>query len=129
VVSQYLPIWLGDGTGESMHVTSASMAKDILTQKVYGHPSNGITKLYAQLLAAKLSIADGASDTDVADAIMDIDEFLGDYSYTDWNSLEPEDRQMVNDWKGMMDDYNNGIIGPGHCDDQHEEDDDRGWVR
>jgi len=119
VVSQYLPIWLGtDGGDKSVPVTTAAIAVDVLKMKTYGHPSNGITKLYAQLLGAKLSIADGASPDDVSDIIDMADEFLAMYDYTDWNMLEMEDLNMVNSWKDMLDDYNNGIIGPGHCDDR-----------
>jgi len=116
-LSQFLPIWLGDPMGdESMHVTTVQMAYDILTQKVYGDPSNGITKLYAQLLAAKLNVANGASDEDIADAFDDADEFLADHSYTEWSSLSRSTKRMVNGLKSDFDDYNNGLTGPGHCD-------------
>jgi hypothetical protein len=119
VLTPLLPIWLGDPLGEqSMLVDSAQVAYDILSQDVYGEPSNGITKLYAQLLAAKLNIASGASDDDVADAIDAADEFLTSNSWEDWDALGQEQREMVLGWKDSLDSYNNGIIGPGHCDDE-----------
>ena len=92
------------------------MAVDLLSQKVYGHPSNGITKLYAQLLAAKLNIVNFANPYEIEDVISDADDFLADYGYEDWDSLDKDQRKMVNGWKSYLDDYNNGLIGPGHCD-------------
>ena len=115
-VTPLLPIWLGDGTGKSLFVDNATMAHAILAQNVYGHQSNGITKLYAQLLAAKLNIAHGASSDDVSDMIADADAFLANHDWTDWGSLTDDEKTMVLEWKSMADDYNNGLIGPGHCD-------------
>ena len=118
MVSGYLPIWLGDEDGDkSLAVTDASIAVDVLKMKTYGKSSNGITKLYAQLLGSKLSVASGASDDDIADAIADADAFLADHDWTDWNKLSDDDQDMVIDLKDLFDDYNNGDIGPGHCDD------------
>jgi hypothetical protein len=117
MVSAHLPIWLGTGAGKSINVNTAQIAYDILTQHIYGHPSNGITKLYAQLLGAKLNISNGADDSDVAGTIALADAFLEIYDWTDWNSLSKPDKRMVNGWKSDFDDYNNGDIGPGHCGD------------
>lgn len=111
-------IWLGTAMGaKSLAVTTAQLAYDVLTMSVYGSPSNGITKLYAQLLGAKLSIADGASDAAVAATIALADAFLADHDWNDWSSLSPAQKTMVNGWKSTLDDYNNGDIGPGHCDE------------
>lgn len=116
-LSQFLPIWLGDPDGDkSMAVTDADMAVDILVMKTYGNANNGITKLYAQLLAAKLNIADGSDTFDLGDAVAEADAFLAMYDYMDWNNLSPEDQAMVIELKTLFDDYNNGDIGPGHCD-------------
>ncbi|MDF1544420.1 MAG: SdrD B-like domain-containing protein [bacterium] len=117
MLSQHLPQSLG-----SVDVTDAQVAVDYLSQKVYGAPKNGITKLYAQLLAAKLNIANGASSSDVDDVISDADSFLDANDWTAWDSLDKENQKDVLGWKDMLDDYNNGIIGPGHCgDDENEE--------
>jgi len=78
------------------------------------------------LLGAKLSIASGADDADVAAEIVDADAFLHDYDWTDWSSLSEADAEMVMDWQKMFDDYNNGDIGPGHCDYIDDVDDDGG---
>ena len=116
VVSPLLPITLGDGSGKSMVVTDSTMARNILVQKTYGHPSNGITKLYAQLLGAKLNMAGGASDDDISGALTEADEFLAEYDWMDWDSLTKRQKKMVNSLKSTFDKYNNGDIGPGHCD-------------
>ncbi len=121
-VTQYLPIWLGDAGGAmSLEVVDVAMSTAVLEMKTYGKNNNGITKLYAQLLGAKLSIADGADGSALADVIADADAFLADHDHTDWDSLTDEEKDMVEDWKDMADDYNNGFIGPGHCDDEEEE--------
>ena len=118
LVTDLLPIWLGDEDDSlSLAVTTAQMAYDILQQHEYGHPSNGITRLYAHLLAAKLNIANGADDEDIADTITDADSFLGDHDWESWGDLGHDDRQMVNGWKDMLEDYNSGDIGPGSCDE------------
>ncbi len=118
LVSDLLPVRLGDEGGDySINVETAEMAHEILGQHSYGHPSNGITKLYAHFLTAKLNIANGASDEDIAELVGEVDEFLADNSYEAWDELPHEDRQMVNDWKGTLGDYNEGEIGPGSCHD------------
>jgi len=118
LVTDLLPLWLGNEDGEySMNVETAQIAYDILQQQTYGVPSNGITKLYAHLLTAKLNIANGASDDDIADLIAEVDDFLAANDYEGWSELSRDDRQMVNQWKGMLESYNEGEIGPGSCSD------------
>jgi len=129
VVTALLPIWLGtDGGGKSIAVTDSQIAYDILGQDVYGRPSNGITKLYAQLLAAKLNIADGATSVDIDSALAAADGFLADYDWNDWDSLDHDAQKAVLTWQGIFDSYNNGYIGPGYCgddmDDDYDDDDD-----
>jgi hypothetical protein len=124
IVTPLLPIWLGDeGGDESLAVTTVEMAVDVLSQHVYGSPSNAITKLYAQMLAAKLSVANGASDSAIADYLADADAFLADYSYMDWNSLSKDMKDDVRMWHSAFGSYNEGDIGPGHCDDDDDDDD------
>ncbi len=120
VVSDLLPIWLGTpGGAESIKVTSAEQAVDILNMKL-GNPSNGITKLYAQLLAAKLNVARGADGTVIAAAVTAADAFLSDYGWQDWRSLTSQQQETVLSWMTAFDAFNNGIIGPGHCDNVPE---------
>lgn len=115
-VSQYLPILLGDAGGSKTRtVADAQDAVDYLSMDVYGRANNGITKLYAQLLGAKLNLASGATsavDTEIAAA----DAFLANYDWNDWRSLSRDDKNMVLGWMETLDDYNNGFLGTLHCD-------------
>jgi len=114
-LSVHLPIWLGTASGtQSVQVESAQLAVDILKMKL-GHPSNGITKLYAQLLTAKLNLDGGADDSAVANVMADADSFLANHAPEDWAGLAPMDQSMVLEWVATLDDFNNGLIGPGHC--------------
>lgn len=116
VVSALLPITLGNGGGSSVVVSNTTMSHAILDMSYGGGaPSNGISKLMAQLLGAKLSIANGASNADVAATITAADTFLTSHSVGDWSSLSKAEKGMVNGWMTALDDFNNGITGPGHC--------------
>jgi hypothetical protein len=122
-VTPLLPIWLGnDGGSKSLAVTDAQIAYDVLQQHEYGHPSNGITKLYAHLLTTKLNINNFANPEDVYDFIQTADDFLAEYDWNDWDSLSKDQQKMVLKWKGKFEDYNEGEIGPGHCDDDEDGD-------
>ena len=115
VVTPLLPLWLGTAGGtKSVHVTTAALAVSLLDRS--GDASNGINKLYAQLLAAKLNIANGASGAAVLQTITQADLFLASHGASDWNSLTSAQRQQVLAWMSTLDDYNNGRLGPGHCD-------------
>jgi len=116
-LTQFLPIWLGTAGGSrSMNVNNVQIAYDILVMKTYGVPSNGITKLYAQMLAAKLNIANGASGGAIASTISAADAWLANHSWTEWSSLSKNAQKQVLGWMSKFDNYNNGLIGPGHCD-------------
>jgi hypothetical protein len=113
LISQYLPIWLGtSGGSKSVEVTSASQAESILSQD---GASNGIVKLYAQLLGAKLNIENGADGSAVAATIAAADAFLATHDASDWVSLTSAEQEQVLAWKDALDSYNNGLTGPGHC--------------
>lgn len=115
LVTPLLPIWLGTAGGsKSVQVTTASQAIYLLNMS--GNPSNGINKLYAQMLAAKLNIASGASASAVSATIAAADAFLATKNASDWSSLSGAQRQQVLAWMTTFDQYNNGVIGPGHCD-------------
>lgn len=115
-VTQYLPIWLGTPYGAaSIEVVDAAQAVSILKFEL-GHASNGITKLYAQMLAAKLNVANGASSDDINSILTKADNFLAVYNWEDWTSLKKNQKSDVITWMSLFDGYNNGDIGPGHCD-------------
>ncbi|MDH3889452.1 MAG: DNRLRE domain-containing protein [candidate division Zixibacteria bacterium] len=116
-LSDLLPLSLGsDGGDMSLFVADAQTAADVLAMKTYGSPKNGITKLYAHLLTAKLNIASGADAEKVAGVIDEADAFLADRSWVDWKELDRDSRNLVLEWKDVLESYNNGEIGPGSCD-------------
>lgn len=115
MVTRHLPIWLGTANGaKSVQVTSAAQAVTIL--EFSGNAANGINKLYAQMLGAKLNIANGASSSAVADVLAAADAYLATHDATDWANLGPAERGQVLTWMTHLDNYNNGLIGPGHCE-------------
>ena len=112
VLATRLPQWLGTpNVGVSDQVTSVSEAVAILG----GSDNNGINKLRAQLLAAKLNIQGGASATSIAATIAAADAFLATYDVGDWSELSKEQQQQVLAWKDALDAYNNGRLGPTKC--------------
>lgn len=115
VVTPLLPQWLGTmGGSKSVLVNTAAKAVQYLSMN--GQASNGINKLYAQLLGAKLSIANGANGSSIASTIAAADAFLANNNNTAWSSLSRAQKNMVLAWMEMLDDYNNGLVGPAHCD-------------
>jgi hypothetical protein len=66
-----------------------------------------------QLIAAKLNIAQGADETAVASTIIEADNWLID------NPLGSRPKNPARSegitYANTLDDYNNGLIGPGHC--------------
>ena len=113
VVTPLLPVWLGTAGGaKSINVTTASLAVQLLKK---GDSSNGIEKLYAQLLGAKLNIKSGASSSSVSSVIAAADAFLATRNAADWDSLTATQKAQVLSWMTTLDNYNNGLVGPEHC--------------
>ena len=86
---------------------------DILDRSVQG---NGLVSLAHQLIAAKLNVANGAFPNDIAQTILDADALIGSRVVPPIGGgfLSPSSVSALTE---MLDDYNNGVIGPGHCDD------------
>ena len=115
VVTSLLPLWLGTEAGsKSVFVSSAAQAAALLAKS--GDASNGINKLYAQLLAARFNIKSGADGSAVVQTVTQADAFLATHAASDWTSLSATDQHRVLTWASILDDYNNGRIGPSHCD-------------
>jgi len=112
-LAPYLPIWLGTpGGAESEEVTTTSQAVTIVSTM----GANGINKLRAQLLAAKLSIADGADDSMIAATIAAADAFLANNGVAAWSSLSKSMKGTVLGWMETLDRFNNGHLGAPKCD-------------
>jgi hypothetical protein len=120
VVTQYLPIWLGTAAGaKSINVTTAAKAVSLLQMEGSNGvkaASNGINKLYAQLLGTKLNAKAGASISSVSATIAAADAFLANNNSLSWSGLSSAQKTMVNGWMSKFDSYNNGNEGTLHCD-------------
>jgi len=114
-VTPELPQRLGTLGGlKTVNVTTAPQAVGLLSNS--GDASNGVNKLYSQMLAAKLNIFRGASPTAINTVLAAADAFLATNNSADWNGLAKNAKTQVNNWASTFDQYNNGQIGPGHCD-------------
>ena len=113
LVTQYLPISLG-----SLSVTTNTQAHSILSDRGSDgikDSSNGINKLYRELLAAQLNIANGADATAVASTISAANSFLLSHDSTSWSGLSDTDVDNVSTWFNILNSYNEGTTGPGFC--------------
>lgn len=83
---------------------------------IFSQPAagNGLISLAHQLIAAKLNIANGANPTAAAAAIASADALIGALVVPPVGAgyLAPASTSGLTQ---TLDDYNNGIIGPGHC--------------
>ncbi|MCB1183612.1 hypothetical protein KDM41_09260 [bacterium] len=117
-VEPMLPLLLGAEGGEkTMAVEDTDTVYAVLQQHAWGHPSNGITKLYAQLLTAKINIANGADGTGAAEAIAWADAFLADHDWNDWCNLDRDGQREVNRMLGHFQ-----VRSTGDCGDDHDHD-------
>lgn len=99
---------------------TVAQLQSILDQPVVG---NMLINLAHQLIAAKFNVLNGADDTAVAATITHADGLIGSLVVPPVGTDEvtnPEDAvlyaQMETD-KTILDNYNMGLIGPGHCGD------------
>lgn len=85
---------------------------DILHESVGG---NGLVSLAHQLITAKLNIANGADGSAVAAAIAEADALIGSLVVPPVGSghLHPSVTAALTT---TLDEFNNGVIGPGHCE-------------
>lgn len=116
-------IWLGqedpnnsgEPLGDSIYVTESCAENEDMdgwsVEEILdvSGPKDDDDMLLAQLLAAKLSIRDGASQGEILETILLADRWLA--------GAHDADADTVEEWKEELDAYNNGEIGPSHCDD------------
>jgi hypothetical protein len=70
--------------------------------------------LVHQLIAAKLNIAEGADPTEVETTIAEADAWL--VAHPLGSKPRREAREAGVELASTLDDYNNGVTGPGHCE-------------
>jgi hypothetical protein len=108
-ISVHLPIWLGDAWKEkSLKIENVPQAVGVLQMKAYGSIDNSITRLYAQLLAAKLNISNGSYSSPIEDLLLEVDSFLAAYNYKDWEVLSKSQQYQVIRWTLDIEKYNTG---------------------
>ncbi len=91
---------------------SQAEAADIL----HTVPQGDATYILAhQLIAAKLNVSQGADDTAIAAIIVAADDWLAAHPLA--SNPSDAEREAGIALAEMLDDYNNGLVGPGHCDD------------
>jgi hypothetical protein len=80
----------------------------------YQAQGNGLLQLAHQMIAVELNLTHGADPLDVEGALADAHALVGGLLIPPIGSgyLDPE---VTNSVAQVMDDYNNGVIGPGHC--------------
>jgi hypothetical protein len=119
VVTPLLPVTLGTpGGAKSVTVTTAALAVQLLSMEGTNgvkSASNGINKLYAQLLGAKLNAKSSADTSSVAAVIAAADAFLATHDTLSWKSLSKAQQAQVNAWMSALDAYNNGLGSADHC--------------
>ncbi len=77
---------------------------------------NAYIILAHQYMAARLNVLDGAATTPAVDAALAwATTFFS--TYTPSSTLSKTLREQAIAYADLLDDYNNGDIGPGHCDD------------
>ena len=99
-----------DLTLGTVNYTAAELLS-ILNQSVEG---NGLVSLAHQLIGALLNIANGADPTAAQAAIDDANDLIGGLVVPPVGAgfIHPSETDALTQ---TLDDYNNGIIGPGHC--------------
>jgi len=85
---------------------------------IFNQPAagNGLLILAHQLIAAKLNIANGADPTAVQQSVIDADSMIGGLIVPPIGNgyLSPSQTSALTD---TLTEYNEGTIGPGHCND------------
>jgi hypothetical protein len=84
---------------------------DILHEAVRG---NGLSSLAHQLIAAKLNLENGADPATIEQTILQAETLIG-FRVVPPIGTDELDPDWTSAFTQILDDYNNGIIGPGHC--------------
>jgi hypothetical protein len=104
-VSPFLPVLLGSPGGEqTVEVATAGQALPLLAYA--DDRANGVNRLYAQLLAAKLNVARGTPADAAAGAIAAADAWLAEHGPGDW--LLSPDQAAVTGWTDQLEAFNAG---------------------
>jgi len=104
-----------DGGDAEFFETGFSYYEILITPPKGG---NAYIQLAHQWIAAELNQIGGASiPSDVLDAFNQAEGLLIQYENEVSIPKRSADRDLAIDLAGLLDDYNNGLVGPGHCPD------------
>ena len=78
---------------------------------------NGYYILAHQYIAAELNMANGADGSAIAGAFADATALFNTYTPDEAGALKGQDRKAFTDLASILASYNEGAIGPGHCDE------------
>jgi hypothetical protein len=115
-----LPVTLGNGSA-SVLIDSDADVNAVFNAELTADSakSNGVSKLYVHLLAAKFNVENGANTpANVLTAIERSDEILGEYDESDWKDLRKDDKELaqeIGDLKDLLDEFNNGAYASEDC--------------
>ena len=106
-------VWPVDGLWLGTNYYTKSQLLAILRRAVRG---NGLSSLAHQLIAVKLNIESGADPSVVETTLLTAETLVGSLLIppVGMDDLQPS---LTSALTQSLDDYNNGIIGPGHCDE------------
>jgi hypothetical protein len=120
----WFPIWLGtvpaggvEGANGSKSVKVDDRTESVFYLSKAFDASNGVNKLYAQLLGAKLNILSGADPGAVSAYITEADGLLAQYNAASWtaNFAKSNTGKRIVFLASKFDAYNNGQLVPAHC--------------
>jgi cysteine-rich repeat protein len=105
----------------SLKLGSVTYSKDELIA-IFKTPvkGNGLIQLAHQLIAAKLNVAAGASDSAIKSAIDQADALIGSLVCPPKGDGKLA-TSATEGLTGKLDAFNNGAVGPGHCGDNDGE--------
>lgn len=107
----YDDTWAKIGEGTSFFLSGQSYYQVLWTPSAGGNAYYILARAY---IAASLNILNGASaPTEVTAALDWAETFFG--TYTPTSTLSRSVRSQALSYASLLDSYNNGYIGPGHC--------------
>jgi len=69
-----------------------------------------------QYIAASMTAKSASVPAAVATALASATTYFGKATPNDWSANGSYSKDQLTSWAGLLDSYNNGKIGPGHCD-------------
>ncbi|MDX2136158.1 MAG: SdrD B-like domain-containing protein [Saprospiraceae bacterium] len=120
----YDPTWALQGEDTPFFLSGKTWYEVLWTPPSGG---NGYYILAHQYIAARLNFLNGASSTQQVTAAFNAATTLfNTYTPAQWSGLPKSVKDQFISLASTLDQYNNGIIGPGHCGGGDDEDDDFG---